>query len=98
MSTDEEMAVIGRLVVERKDLTQRNAVLHAEIYRIANGLEKLGKKLTGGNSMFAAHHLTPDEGALLDAAKLGELLSEKAAIAKRVEEISETLKQAGLSG
>lgn len=97
MSTDEEMAVIGRMVVERKDLTQRNAVLHAEIHRIGKGLEALGKELTSGLTMYATHSLKPEEVALLDAAKLTELLSEKEAIAKRHQEINETLRQAGIS-
>jgi hypothetical protein len=98
MSSDEEMAVIGRLVVERKSLSQRNAVLHAEIHRIGTGLIEIGKKLTSGYSMFEAHRLTPDETALLDAAKLDELLSEKEAVVKRHDEVIKTLDKAGISG
>lgn len=97
MSSDEEMAIIGRLVMEQKDLARRNAVLHSEVHRIASGLEQLGKNLTSGHSMFAVYHLSSEEIALLDEKKLGELLSEKNAITKRYAEVCDLLKQAGVS-
>jgi len=97
MSTDEEMAVIGRLVIERKEIAQRNAALHEEMHRIATGLKGLAEKLTGGNSMFYKPQLTPDEAALLDAAKLKELLDDKRKVVERYDEIRKTLNHAGIS-
>lgn len=68
MSSDEEMAVIGKLVVEQKDLARRNTALHSEIYRIGEGLKQLGKKLTSGGHIFVAPQLSPEEALLLDRA------------------------------
>jgi two-component SAPR family response regulator len=97
MSSDEEMAVIGKLVVEQKDLARRNAALHSEIHRIGKGLERLGRDLTSGTYMFSFHRLTPEETALLDIETLTTLLREKEAIAKRHEEVRSLLKEAGIS-
>ena len=96
MSSDEEMLAIGRIVLENKNLSQRNAIVHAEVHRIVTGLKALADRLISGNSMFMSYTLSSEDIALLDVTKLNGLLNERAAIAKRHAEISETLKRAGL--
>jgi len=96
MSTDEEMAIIGKLVVEQRDLAGRNAALHAEIHRIGSGLEQIGKRLTSGHTMFHVPQLSSEEMVLLDDQKIRELLSEKETVVKRYDEVHELLRQAGI--
>ena len=99
MSSDEEMAVIGKLVVEKKDLARRNAALHSEIYKIGERIQKLGAALSGGGtgaSMWWGHELTVDEKDSLDVEKLDELLEEKAEVVKRLTEVQRLLREAGI--
>ncbi len=96
MSSDEEVAIIGRIMLENKALSQRNAIIHEEVHRITNGLKALADRLISGHSMFMSYKLSSEDIALLDVTKLNDLLNERAAIAKRHAEISETLKRAGL--
>lgn len=97
MSTDEEMAIIDRMVVERKQLEQRGAALGDEVRGIARGLESLALTLEvsdafDGNDFL---HLTTEQIELLDAAKVTALLSDIEETGKRYRELRTALQRAG---
>jgi hypothetical protein len=97
MSTHEEMAIIDRMVVERKELEQRGAALGDEVRGIARGLESLALTLEvsdafDGNDFL---HLTPEQIELLDAAKVTGLLSDVEETGKRYRELRTALQSTG---
>jgi hypothetical protein len=98
MSHDEEMAVIGRMTVERKKLEQRGSALQDEAQRIATGLAALAQELTTNSSIYTKDflHLTQDQIGLLDAPKLTELLKDIESTGKRYHDLRVRLHQAGL--
>lgn len=58
MSTDEEMAIIGRMVIERKQIEQRGTALQDELRRLAKGLEELAFALETSDSFTETEPLT----------------------------------------
>lgn len=98
MGTDEEMAIIGRMVTERRQLEQRGSALQDEVRRIATGLAAMGQTLTTNSSIYTKDflHLTNEHISLLDAPKLTELLKEIETTGERYHDLRVQLHQAGL--
>ena len=91
MSSDETATIIGRMMLERKDLTQQDVALSEELSRIGEGLGILGRKLRGAFS-----RLEPEHTALLDAEKISGLVSDLAKVRERLQELNEGLERSGL--
>jgi hypothetical protein len=86
MSTDEEMAVIGRMVTEKKDLERRSAALKHEIDAIGQGLSNLSNRVIAISNGYMPFALDDQQAALLD-------LRENQA---HLDALNEKLKAAGL--
>jgi hypothetical protein len=86
MSSDEEAAIIGRMVIEQKDLSKREAVLTEEIRRIREGLQQLGRDLSNKVGLYQVEglHVGDAECAFLDAKKVNSLLDELRTVRTRV--------------
>ncbi len=98
MSTDEEMAIFGRMVLERQQLNRRGVALHEEIQKIAKALGEVGLTLETSGSIYAKEflRLSGDQLALLDASKITALLNEVETVGRRYQEITTRLQRAGL--
>ncbi len=94
MSSDEEAAIIGRMVIERKALQQRGAAISEELGRIADGLKSLGDSLGMNSSYYPRDEkgffaLTKTQAELLDADKISQLLRELKETGVRHKKISD---------
>jgi hypothetical protein len=98
MSTDEEAAIIGRMVVERSDLNRKNSALCDEIKRIGEALQTLGRSLVGEGYTLSPSklELTAEHRAILDSEKIAELLAERKVTDRRLSELTDSLKNAGV--
>lgn len=98
MSTDEEMAIFGRMMKERKERQKRGLALNEEVTRVAVGLKALGQTLETGTSFYEKEffHLTAEQIDLLDASKLIALLNETEETGRRYQQLTATLKQADM--
>jgi hypothetical protein len=92
MSSDEEMAIIGRMVTERSSLAKRDIVLREEIGRVGKGLEELSRRLVH-TYQIAEFELSGDERSMLDAARLSELLTELGSVSQRISELDKKLEK-----
>jgi hypothetical protein len=93
MSSDEEAAIIGRMVIEHKDLTKRETVLSEEIRRIGEGLQRLGRDLSNTVGLYQIEglHIGDTDCGLLDAKKLNDLLGELRTARTRILELRQSL-------
>ncbi|MDQ1611419.1 MAG: hypothetical protein QOG00_1350 [Pyrinomonadaceae bacterium] len=93
MNDDEQMAVIGRMVTERKRLWEKEAALAEEAKRIGEGLKRLGHKVAAFNSPYSAEtgQLTPEQAELLNAEKIVNLINDLTETRARIKEITERL-------
>ena len=98
MSHDEQMAIIGRMVVEKQELDRRGIALNDELRRIAKGLESIANTLET-SSIYAKEffRLTDEQRALLNADQISALLAEIGKTGKRYHEIKSALERAGLN-
>jgi hypothetical protein len=98
MSEDAQMAVIGRMVTERKRLGEKRVALSEEVERIAREFERLGNKLLKINRLHGPRDfsLSPEDLALMDSEKITSLLSDLEETEKRLADLSSRLNEAGL--
>ena len=97
MSDDKQMAVIGRMVTERVQLRQREAVLAEKAKRISEGVERVGHKIACLQSPFnTPTELSQAESELLDAARIARLFSDMTETRARIKDLDEKLKRAGV--
>lgn len=88
MSQDEEDAIIGRMVREQKQLQTRETVLHEELYRIGEGLERLGRDFKLMSSQKSEDIVLGDaDRALLDAGKAEGLINEMRTVTARLDQL-----------
>ena len=92
MSSDEEAAIIGRMVIEQKDLGKRETVLAEEIRRIGEGLQRVGRDVSNMVGLYQVEGLrvTDTDCSLLDAQKLNSLLGELRTVRARIFELRES--------
>ena len=97
MSTDEQMAVIGRMVTERKELLQKDAVLSSQITKASMAFQSLSGLLANYKGSYN-HPLSIPPGAaeFVDVPKLQELVSELLSTRAQMRELQDQLKQAGI--
>lgn len=95
MSADDEAAVIGRMVMERNQLSQRRTVLDEAIHDYAIRLKSIGLQL---------EHAGPDEVTLLggpefqvmeSGQKINALLTERSEVRRRHIELDNKLRTLG---
>lgn len=94
MSSDEEAVIIGRMVLERKELTKREAVLVEEIKRFSTGFSQIGGLLLNASSGMQEIRKVDDSDtsrALLDIDKVNELLGDLQVVRNRLGELRESL-------
>jgi hypothetical protein len=93
MSSNEEDAILGRMVREQKDLTKREVLLTEEIRRIGEGLQRLGRDLSNKVGLYQVEGLRVGdvESTMLDAPKLNSLLDELRTVRTRIIELRESL-------
>ena len=97
MSSDEEATIIGRMILERVQLTKQGALLKEELNRIGSQLSILGDKLKDLNPPYFDEplQLTDTHYSVLDAPKIAELLAEAAEVSKRFRALHQNLNNVG---
>lgn len=96
MSADEQEALIGRLVIERKRAQQQSALLWSEILDVVILFGNISGNV-GGKNQSMDFVLAKIEEVLKRGGleKLKERISERNALNARIADITETLKAAG---
>ncbi len=98
MSTDEQMAMIGRLMVERKQANQKRALLEHEIKEYAKPLGDLSScisRLDDTSRIQIALSVCEGLAAKGGIDKLAEAVAEYRALTQKIAEIGVTLRNAG---
>src|SRR5262245_55636261 len=91
MSDDEQATIVGRMVLERKELIKQGVLLNEEIRRFSSGLMGIASRISDQGSVYNANpvgNLTEAELQLLESyPKLVSLLEENVKINKRYHEL-----------
>jgi hypothetical protein len=97
MSTDEQMAVLGRMVTERKELKGKEAALADEIARASKELQTVSGLLANYKGLYS-HPLkiTPAAAELLNADKVIKLVDDLLSTRAELRDLQARLKQAGI--
>lgn len=96
MSSDEEAAIIGRMVLERKELAKRETVLVEEVKRFSTQFSQVGGFLLNVSSGMEESRKVDDSDAaraLLNIDKVNELLSDLDAVRNRLGELKKNLEK-----
>ena len=98
MSSDEEALIIGRMLLERKELTKQGALLNEELTRIGSQLSILGDTLKRTTPPYIDEpfQLSDADRSILDAAKIVQLLTEASEVTKRFKALQENLGRVGV--
>jgi len=85
MSNDEQALIVGRMLLEEKELQKTHLLLHQELHRIGEGLQRLGRDLT---NMYSSNKtLSTAERELLDQAKVENLVNEMRTVNQRLNQL-----------
>ena len=92
VSSDETAAIIGRMMLERKQLREQEVALTDELGKTGETLGVIGRKLRGS----VAAVTDADLAALASYAMVSKMVGELKAILERIQELDAALERAGL--
>lgn len=100
MSKDEEATMIGRMVLERKELTQRATVLGEAIRDFAVRIRGIGNRLDHAGGSYQEEPLVALTGeevrTMSEHDKVNALLAENAEVSRRLKELNKKLTEINL--
>ena len=97
MTQDEQNAVIGRMVMERKRLREKEVALVDEVARASRELQSVSGLLANYGQNYSEAFVVPGNAEpFLDAFKLKTLVSDLLATRQELHDLNGRLKQAGI--
>jgi hypothetical protein len=96
MTQKEEMAALGQLVTDHQEVKRRMVALEQEIQRVGYRLIELGTKFLPETPGRFSDTDISGYSDVLDAGKIGEMVSDWRQATKRLREIEQGLEQLGV--
>lgn len=97
MSNDEQMAIIGRMVTERKELRAKESALLDEVLKASKGFGSLSGLLENYREHYSIPlSIPPAITGLVDSDNLTQLVNELLAVRQEQHDLHQRLKQAGI--